>query len=160
MSRQVKPVVGYEGLYEVTDQGDVWSLRRGHPLKPQLCYHDRYYQVSLHKEGRLKTYYVHTLVLEAFRGSRPDGHEACHGLGGSLDNRLENLRWDTRCENRLDTTRHGNNHNANKTHCKRGHELSGHNLVTQRRTRKDGSVYLGRKCRLCIYASPSRKLYR
>lgn len=110
----------------------------------------RYLQISLHDaDGRLRAKNVHVLVLEAFVGPRPQGYEACHGLGGRLDNSLSNLRWDTSSENRLDTTRHGNNRNANKVECNFGHELSGHNLMIRRRQRKDGSATETRECREC-----------
>lgn len=45
---------------------------------------------------------VHILVLEAFRGPRPDGMEGCHGPGGQQDNRLGRLRWDTHEANERD----------------------------------------------------------
>lgn len=52
--------------------------------------------------------FVHELVLLAFVGERPgsvDEYEACHGPGGSLDNSLENLRWDTIKANTADRVR-------------------------------------------------------
>ena len=66
-----------------------------------------YLIVSLSKECVVKTPSVHTLVLSAFVGSRPEGMHACHGNGNKLDNRLENLRWDTVSANALDRVRHG-----------------------------------------------------
>jgi hypothetical protein len=51
--------------------------------------------------------YVHALVLEAFVGPRPEGFDACHNNGNKTDNRLENLRWDTKSANSLDKRRHG-----------------------------------------------------
>jgi hypothetical protein len=54
-----------------------------------------------------KQYSVHVLVLLAFIGPRPDGQEACHGDGNPLNNRLENLRWDTHLANEADKTIHG-----------------------------------------------------
>ena len=97
------PVIGYEGLYEVSDLGNVRSLHRscrprlrGDLLtpaptggaSPRLC-------VVLYKDGAKKTRLVLHLVLEAFIGPRPPGREACHGPGGALDNRLVNLSWGT-----------------------------------------------------------------
>jgi hypothetical protein len=52
-------------------------------------------------------YGVHRLVLEAFVGPCPAGMEACHNNGVRTDNRLENLRWDTRSANCRDRIRHG-----------------------------------------------------
>lgn len=50
---------------------------------------------------------VHVLVLEAFVGPRPDGLFCCHNDGDPGNNRLENLRWDTRSANNIDILRHG-----------------------------------------------------
>ena len=50
-------------------------------------------------------------MLEAFVGPA-NGLDCCHGNGITDDNRLENLRWDTKSENSRDTSRHGNNPKA------------------------------------------------
>jgi hypothetical protein len=106
------PVVGYEGLYEVSDLGRVRSLDRvvgdrqrrirGVVLKgtPRSLRGTRggintRLGVCLCKGGKTRTHFVHALVLAAFVGPRPDGYQACHGPGGPQDNRLSNLRWDT-----------------------------------------------------------------
>ena len=49
---------------------------------------------------------VHILVLTAFRGPKPQGTEACHNNGNPYDNRIDNLRWDTRSSNAKDRSRH------------------------------------------------------
>lgn len=108
-----KPVVGYEGYYAVSDLGNVRSLHRsfkprlrGDLLTPgltsgRLC-------VVLCKAGTKKTRLVHHLVLEAFAEQCPPGHEACHGPGGALDNRLVNLSWGTPSKNQgIDRVRDG-----------------------------------------------------
>lgn len=65
-----KEVVGYEGLYEVSNQGAVRSLsyhltRQTKVLK--LCKdHNGYLQVNLCKDGRQKSFTVHRLVARAF----------------------------------------------------------------------------------------------
>jgi hypothetical protein len=50
---------------------------------------------------------VHRLVLLAFVGKCPAGMEACHNNGNPLDNRPENLRWDTHKSNFVDREVHG-----------------------------------------------------
>lgn len=85
--------------------------------------------------------YVHTAVLLAFVGERPEGLEACHNNGIPSDNRLENLRWDTRSSNRRDTILHGKDHNKFKAECKNGHPFDGENLSY----RPDGA----RRCKTC-----------
>ena len=131
MSERWLPVVGYEGAYQVSDLGRVRSLDRmivdsvGH----------RYFragrilrQVTLKGTGHCRVTlpggiqgYVHRLVLEAFVGPAPDGMEACHNDGDPTNNRLDNLRWDTRSANNTDAVRHQRNLNARKTHCPAGH---------------------------------------
>lgn len=115
-----KPVPGYEGLYEVSDQGRVRSLdryvqcsgpvkgayvsfKKGRLLRPGPSNYGHLSVVL----GRGQTRMVHDLVLRAFVGCPPAKHECCHGNGDPSDNRLENLRWGTRSENILDAVKHG-----------------------------------------------------
>ena len=150
------PVTTWEWVYEVSDLGRIRSLDRELPFiskhgtpsvmrikgmirKPVLL--NRYMTVKLQLKERSELHYVHRIVLEAFVGPCPPGMEACHGVGGQLDNRLSNLRWDTLSQNGLDTVRHGNHFQKNKTHCKRNHPLSGNNL------RMEGTF---RRCKACI----------
>jgi hypothetical protein len=58
---------------------------------------------------------VHRLVLEAFVGPCPPGMECCHNDGNPLNNRLDNLRWDTRRSNQLDRNRHGTGSRGEKS---------------------------------------------
>jgi hypothetical protein len=121
-----RPVVGYEGLYEVSDKGAVRSVDRmkrglkdsryfvkGRVLRQSFY---RYWAVTLYKDGRGRTQLVHKLVLEAFVGPRPRGNTvACHGPLGPEVNTLENLRWDTQVSNLADrrkdgTMLHGSRH--------------------------------------------------
>jgi hypothetical protein len=54
-----------------------------------------------------RTYYVHDLVTAAFVGPKPEKLEVCHGNGLRADNRLCNLRYDTRSANAMDRHKHG-----------------------------------------------------
>lgn len=58
-------VVNYEGLYCVTDEGDIFSLKRGVKLKPYLE-KSGYMSVVLNKNGEKHTYRVHTIVFNSF----------------------------------------------------------------------------------------------
>jgi len=138
-----RPVFGFEGFYEVSDAGRVRSLdrivaagrakrriHRGRILSPG---HDvfGYPIVNLSANGQTNMRKIHRLVLEAFVSPRPHLMEACHGDGNPTNNRLENLRWDTRSENRRDAVRHGTYRNGSekKTACPRGHDYVAPNLV-------------------------------
>lgn len=110
------PVVGYEGIYEVSDLGRVRSLnrldaagfRRKGKLKTQSFNEDGYRVVTLNKNGEQRQSRVHCLVLEAFIGSRPPGMLACHFPNPNVsDNRLSNLRWDSCKGNLADRKAHG-----------------------------------------------------
>jgi hypothetical protein len=53
------------------------------------------------------SFMVHRLVLDAFIGPCPDGHEGLHGLLGPGENALVNLKWGTRSQNLLDDYERG-----------------------------------------------------
>lgn len=143
------PVSGYEGLYEVSDQGRVRSfdhidpqgrLHRGRILKPTR--HKRALVVSLFREGVRERRSVHQMVLMEFVGPRPEPHfHARHLDDDPLNCALVNLAWGTPSENTLDMVRNGNHPSARKTHCSRGHALIEGNLIAS----KDG----GRRCLAC-----------
>jgi hypothetical protein len=67
---------------------------------------DGYMNVRLISSEKKVLFRVHRLVLVAFVGPCPEGHEACHNNGIRHDNRLENLRWGTPAENREDAYKH------------------------------------------------------
>lgn len=114
-----KPVVGYEGLYEVSNTGRVRSLsrfvnskngslalKRGRVLT-QFRAKKGYLEARLSRHGRTKTLRVNRIVCAAFHGPPPEGYEAAH-LDGSKDNNTEsNLRWKTGIENAADRKKHG-----------------------------------------------------
>jgi hypothetical protein len=101
-----KPIPGFPG-YEITDDGRVWSVVRARWMPLHVGGNSRYQQVMLHTDRGYRPYSVHRLVLEAFVGPSPEGMEACHNNGIRTDNRLENLRWDTRSNSHRDKIRHG-----------------------------------------------------
>ena len=92
--------------YEISQNGVIYNRYTGRILKPGLdtC---GYPKVTLQKDKKAYTRLIHRLVLETFIGPRPKGKECCHNNGNPADNRLENLRWDTRKNNTLDSVRHG-----------------------------------------------------
>lgn len=100
-----KPVVGYEGLYEVSDFGAVRSLpgycRTGKLLKPTKR-SNGYYTVTLCRRGVEKTVKVHRLVASAFVPNQNAYPIIDHLNGNKYDNRSENLSW---CTQKM------NNHN-------------------------------------------------
>ncbi|SLG71838.1 NUMOD4 domain-containing protein [Mycobacteroides abscessus] len=150
-----RPVVGYEGLYEVSNHGRVRSLSRtlhcsshvrqyrGRIIKPNPTPPTNYLAVGLTRDKRRVTKRVHLIVLEAFVGPRPAPEfDACHNNGIKDDLRVENLRWDTKSANMQDCLRAGDNPRARQTHCLRGHKFTIKNTYI--------TTVGGRQCRTCI----------
>jgi len=102
-----RPVSAFPG-WEVSDQGRVRSSRRW-PLLILRPARDRkgYLHLSYWVEGRQIGVTVHRLVLDAFIGPCPPGHEASHLNGDPADNRLSNLTWESRPENNRRKHEHG-----------------------------------------------------
>lgn len=101
-----KSVVGYEDIYEVSDQGRVCRIKAasgtqiGRILRP-VKDKKGYYHVNLCKEGISHACKIHRLVLMAFIGKPKPGQEGNHKNGNKADNRLEKLEWVTKSENDL-----------------------------------------------------------
>jgi NUMOD4 motif len=114
------PVVGWEGLYEVSDLGRVRSLDRlvfhspgsarlrslrGKVLQLRPS-HDGYNRVGLYGgHGKSVDAYVAVLVATAFLGPCPEAQEVLHGPAGHGDDRLANLSYGTHIANCEDRAR-------------------------------------------------------
>lgn len=132
MSEVWKPVVGFEGAYEVSDQGRVRSLdrvveaqnrwgsttryvKRGRVLRP-LTNHARggYRYANLRVDGQQSLRRVSVLVAAAFLGPRPEGQQVRHKNGVASDDRLSNLVYGTPAENAADKLLHGTHHRGER----------------------------------------------
>jgi membrane-associated PAP2 superfamily phosphatase len=91
--------------YSISNLGRVRSLHYG-LLKPGRD-GDGYLQVALYNSSGCKWFKVHRLVTEYFLGPRPRDMEVCHNNGIITDNRLCNLRYDTKAGNFADKKKHG-----------------------------------------------------
>lgn len=101
-----KDVVGYEGLYQVSNLGRVKSLERtestirgGRYIKERILSPSagkaRYYSVPLTKDKKRRTSQIHRLVADAFL-SNPCGYPCVnHKDGNCLNNQVDNLEWCT-----------------------------------------------------------------
>lgn len=104
-----RPVVGYEGLYEISSCGrarrtaSTNRLRTDGVLKPRLQLRPGRpsgdFLVGLRRDGKRQTARVHTLVATAFLGPRPDDCEVNHLDGNPQNNAASNLEWATHSEN-------------------------------------------------------------
>lgn len=130
------PVVGYEGLYEVSDSGVVKSLERVTTTQrvvkgavqsfnwtvPEkiLKYgkrSDDYLDVPLTKNGVSKNICVHRLVAEAFIDNPENLRCVNHKDGDKTNNSVANLEWVTHQENNIHAVMNGMNSQAIQVRC-------------------------------------------
>lgn len=105
----IKDIKGYEGLYQISSDGKVYSkdryvkgryskrLIKGKALKTYLD-KSGYERVDLYKNNHVSKCKVHRLVLITFDKERKD-LDVNHIDGNKLNNSIDNLEWCTRKEN-------------------------------------------------------------
>lgn len=121
MVEEWRPVKGYAGLYEISSEGRVASHRR-QPTRLLTAFSSLGYPaVGISIAGIKRVAFVHTLICEAWFGTRPEGFVCRHLDGDPTNSVLSNLAWGTPAENTQDLLRHGRHHQVAKTHCAQGH---------------------------------------
>ena len=106
-----KDISGYEGIYQVSNQGKVKSLERKvrhseggwknwkeRIIKPYKGNHG-YLMLGLSNDGHRKAFTIHRLVALAFISNPDNKAEVNHKDGDKTNNLLENLEWNTPSEN-------------------------------------------------------------
>lgn len=94
-----KDIVGYEGLYQVSNLGRVKSLGNGktHNSKERILKARKetngYLRITLTKDGKQKKYTIHRLVATAFIPNPDNLPIVNHKDEDKLNNRIENLEW-------------------------------------------------------------------
>lgn len=157
-NEQWRDIPNYEGLYQVSNHGNVRRLptvvetTRGLRPTPGKILKatpnsNGYPKVSLSKNNQQKEAFVHSLVLSSFVRARANEEVACHNDGDPGNNHVENLRWDTVSGNVRDEVRHKTHVESRKTHCPKGHALAGENLDPGQLRR-----YGKRRCLACSRA--------
>lgn len=134
-----KDIKAYEGLYQISNSGNVRSLDRyetngrtmilykGKMLSKAISHSNKgYYIVSLSKKGKSTKKYIHRLIAEAFIPN-PNNYPCInHKNENKLDNRIENLEWCTDIYN----INYGNrNKKASKNISKRIVQISKDNKI-------------------------------
>lgn len=111
MKEEWRPVVGYEGFYEVSNLGNVRSIavysykykrviqRRVPTIKVQETTHDGYKRVTLCYYGKKKHWMVHRLVALAFIPNQDNLPEVNHRNENTANNYVSNLEWCSRTYN-------------------------------------------------------------
>lgn len=110
MIENYRDIPGFEGLYSVSNFGNVYSHKSKRVLKPikstqnrRSKYHT--FEVCLYRNNERYRQYVHTLVLMTFICPRPEGHVVRHLDNDTSNNRLSNIVWGTPRENIMDQLR-------------------------------------------------------
>ena len=103
VDEQWRPVVGFEGLYEISNLGRVKSLgnnksRKEKVLKPGMT-KDGYLFVILCRNGKGKTFKVHRLVAIAFLPNPKGLPEVNHLNEDKTNNVVTNIEWTSRWDN-------------------------------------------------------------
>lgn len=120
-----KDIPGYEGIYSISECGQVKSLPRLIKSKTGNYYSKEkiiklsigttgYYFFNVCINGKAKSVAIHKMVALTFIGSRPENMDIRHLDGNKLNNHISNLCYGTRQQNIEDTQRHGNFKITNK----------------------------------------------
>lgn len=94
-----KPIKGYEGLYEVSNYGNVKSLFNSEKILHPTDNGSGYLTINLRKDGKRKSFYIHRLVASAFVGNPNNVNVVNHLDFNKFNNRASNLEWVTQKEN-------------------------------------------------------------
>lgn len=106
MIEEFRDIPGYEGLYQVSNTGKIYSLKTNKFLKQRTSVKG-YCLISLNIKSKKRNETVHRLVMLSFVG--PSKLHVNHINGIKTDNRLENLEYCTAKENNEHAFRTGLN---------------------------------------------------
>lgn len=145
-----KDVVGYEGLYQVSNLGRVKSYahivrcRNGIRIQPSKvlsnCFDGKYFHVTLFRNNKRNICLVHRLVAVAFIPNPNNKKTINHIDGVKTNNKVDNLEWNTYSENIKHAFRLGLNHSngGNTAKAILSYDLNG-NFVKEYKSTNDAA---------------------
>ncbi len=139
-----KDIEGFEGLYQVSNLGEIKILKSN--KKKKLNYSEKYVRVHLTRDKTNYTKYVHRLVAQAFLPNPFNYKEVNHKDENKINNCVWNLEW---CDRK-----YNNSYGTLPTRRRKAYGIKIKNLTT-------GKVYLSIReasddvdiSRTCIYKS-------
>ncbi len=142
-----RDVVGYEGIYKVSNMGRVKSLERAVKTKHNgiRIQKENILDGSLRRgrpsimlcnDKKERVFFISNLVLFAFVGPRPVGYECCHFPDRDVkNNKLSNLFWGSRKENQSHRLIHGTDVRGEKNYA---HKITKEQAITIKKMLLDG----------------------
>lgn len=118
LSKIWKPLIGYEGVYEISEYGEVYSIAK-RILRKSFVNKFGYPRITLRCKGAVKNIFVHRLVATTFICENPGGLDVNHKDGNKLNNHYSNLEWVTRQQNVRHSFDHGLQTNKGDSHPQR-----------------------------------------
>ena len=101
-------IKGYENLYKINKNGDVYSCKSS-KIKKQYITDDDYLSLHLHLNGQRKKYRIHRLIALQWIPNPDNLSEVDHIDRNRQNNHIDNLRWVDRQTNRRNQDRYENN---------------------------------------------------
>ena len=104
----IKDVIGYEGIYQINEYGDIWRVKDHKLLSPYIS-NKGYKVIDLSKNGVRSKFLVHRLVAMHFVPNPNNDPIVLHKDNVKLNTHYSNLKWSTYSENNAQAIRDGLN---------------------------------------------------